>query len=352
MTTRFEVGEPLALAARQWPDATVPTVTVICRVRQAVGSIGMAIEGVLAQRTRFRVEVLLHDEGSTDGTAQVVLGYQARHPGLVRAFVGPLRGGGVNPAVGEPLRALARGEFIAWCDGSDFWTDPDKLQRQVAVLRDTPRAAMCAHDAIGLDGRFRAAGELTVAASGRPRRTADGHPFLLIDRAEVIRGLRLPSSTLMVRTSGLPRFAVPPTGSIEGFLLPLAAQSGDLAYLPAALSVRRVMSTGVDGEASPDERLRRMEERLEVLRRIAPVHVPPACEALQRVSRQGGGRKRRAGSLRQRCRYAGTLALGLLLSLRALRAERLVVSALWGVQAGLLRLLLESMSFARGGPRH
>ncbi len=144
------------------PEAnTQPVVSVCILTYQHVGFIAQAIEGALMQRTEFPVEILVGEDGSTDGTREVCLDYAQRFPDRVRVFVRDrkdvvfidgLPRGGFNFRM--TLRE-ARGEFIALCEGDDFWTDPDKLQRQVDYLRHHSDCVGCFHDAclVDLDGR-------------------------------------------------------------------------------------------------------------------------------------------------------------------------------------------------------
>jgi glycosyltransferase involved in cell wall biosynthesis len=104
-----------------------------------------AIDGVLAQRTDFPIELIVADDASTDNTAAIVAEYAARDPDRV---IPVLRAQNIGIAL-NAIDALcrARGEYVALCEGDDYWTDPDKLARQVAMLDADPGMAMCFHRA-------------------------------------------------------------------------------------------------------------------------------------------------------------------------------------------------------------
>ncbi|MEP6811478.1 MAG: glycosyltransferase [Actinomycetota bacterium] len=96
------------------------------------------MDSVLAQ-TYERVEHVLVDDGSTDGTGDLLSGYALRYPGRVRALQGGARVGPCRRR-NEAL-AVARGGLIAWLDHDDVWL-PEKIERQVAALEASPTAAL------------------------------------------------------------------------------------------------------------------------------------------------------------------------------------------------------------------
>lgn len=104
--------------------------------------LGQAIDSVLAQ-TYFQKhpddwELIVIDDGSTDGTADLVTGY-TRQESRVK-FIRSERQG-VSPARNLGLKA-ARGEFIAFLDSDDLWLK-DKTQAQLSYLRAFPAARFC-----------------------------------------------------------------------------------------------------------------------------------------------------------------------------------------------------------------
>lgn len=123
-------------------------VSVICLTHNHEKWIRDALEGFLAQRTPWPFEVLVHDDASTDGTAAIVRDYAARYPDVIRAFCAPrnLLSQGVVISR-DVLYPHLNGEFVALCEGDDFWTDPLKLRKQVEALEAHPGADICAHAA-------------------------------------------------------------------------------------------------------------------------------------------------------------------------------------------------------------
>jgi glycosyltransferase involved in cell wall biosynthesis len=106
-----------------------PLVSAIVTVYNYERYVGEAVESVLAQDSG-PLEVVVVDDGSTDGSAAVVRGFGDR----VRYGYQP--NGGLCRALNHGL-GLARGEFIAFLDADDLWT-PDKLRVQMAAFEARP----------------------------------------------------------------------------------------------------------------------------------------------------------------------------------------------------------------------
>jgi len=136
-----------------------PVVSVCVITYQHANFIAKAIDGALMQRTEFPVEILVGEDESTDGTRQICLDYARKNPDRIRVFlrsrkdVVAIDG---RPRGGANLRATireAKGEYVALCEGDDYWTDPEKLQRQVEFLRRNPDCVGCFHDTALVDAK-------------------------------------------------------------------------------------------------------------------------------------------------------------------------------------------------------
>lgn len=122
-----------------------PTVSVVIPVRNGEPFLRQCLDSALTQ-TRPPMEVVVVDDGSTDGTAEILREYQGKVTVLEQENRG--QGAAVNRAV-----AYSRGELIAFLDCDDCW-DPGKLERQVAVLERFPEAVAvyCDHRRIDPSG--------------------------------------------------------------------------------------------------------------------------------------------------------------------------------------------------------
>lgn len=102
--------------------------------------IAQAIESVLAQETDFAVEHLISDDGSTDGTQDIIMDYARKYPSIVPLFKS--HGGAPNT---YNLFKNACTPYVSLCDGDDYFIDPHKLQTQVDFLEANKDCALCFH---------------------------------------------------------------------------------------------------------------------------------------------------------------------------------------------------------------
>lgn len=115
-----------------------PVVSIVCTVYNKEPWLEQTIQSFLAQKTNFSYEILLVDDASTDASATIIRRYQEEYPELIRAFYNA-----ENQGISRTWVAIckeARGQYIARCDGDDFWLDVEKLQKQVTLLRNHPQA--------------------------------------------------------------------------------------------------------------------------------------------------------------------------------------------------------------------
>jgi glycosyltransferase involved in cell wall biosynthesis len=118
----------------------MPRVSVVMPVFNGAAFLDEAVASVMAQ-TMDDFELLLCDDGSTDGSTAIARGWAARHPDKVRYLEHPghaNRGASVTRNLGV---AAARGEFLALLDADDVWSR-DKLEEQAAVLDAHPEVGM------------------------------------------------------------------------------------------------------------------------------------------------------------------------------------------------------------------
>jgi glycosyltransferase involved in cell wall biosynthesis len=94
--------------------------------------IAQAVENVLRQQTSFPFELVIGEDCSTDGTREIVLDYQRKHPEIIKVVTSEKNVGAKGNAY-RVLRACV-GEYLAFCEGDDYWHSPFKLQKQVDHL--------------------------------------------------------------------------------------------------------------------------------------------------------------------------------------------------------------------------
>ncbi|KWS19300.1 MULTISPECIES: glycosyltransferase family 2 protein [Pseudomonas] len=128
-----------------------PLLSVICPAYNQEAFIAQALDGLLAQQTDFRYEILINDDASTDATARIIAHYAERHPTIIRAFYQQVNQYSQGRACVPGLFGDARGRYIAYCEADDYWTDPRKLQQQVDFLEAHADYVITYHDAFVFD---------------------------------------------------------------------------------------------------------------------------------------------------------------------------------------------------------
>ncbi len=121
-------------------------VSVLCIVYNHAPFLRACLDGFVMQKTNFKFEVIIHDDASPDGSADIIREYAAKYPDI---FV-PIyqtenqysKGGGI---IKNFMYPKVKGKYVAWCEGDDCWIHPEKLQRQVDFLDSHPDFTACVH---------------------------------------------------------------------------------------------------------------------------------------------------------------------------------------------------------------
>ena len=123
--------------------ANSPKVSIVSTTHNQEAYVRQAFDSFVAQQTDFPVEIIVADDASTDATPSIIQEYASRYPHLFRPILRS-ENLGLNANLTGALSA-ARGEYLALCEGDDYWIDPLKLSKQVAFLDRHPETAVCFH---------------------------------------------------------------------------------------------------------------------------------------------------------------------------------------------------------------
>lgn len=126
-------------------NGEIPLVSVCCITYNHEPYIAQALDGFLMQRTSFPFEVLIHDDASTDNTADIIREYEKKFPKIIKPIYQK------ENQYSQGMREIsetwnfprAQGKYIAMCEGDDYWIDGNKLQMQVDFLENNPEYGMC-----------------------------------------------------------------------------------------------------------------------------------------------------------------------------------------------------------------
>lgn len=210
---------------------------------QHVSYIKECLDSILMQQTDFPFEILLGEDESTDGTREVCIEYANKHPDKIRLFLRSradviyING---NPTGRynflENLKA-AHGKYIAICEGDDYWTDPNKLQKQVDFLEANEDYAICYHRVYELpDGKDPELSNLNTSLQEETYTIED-----------LAKGNFIHTPSVVFRNGLIKEYPEWLNKSPVGdyVLHMLNAKHGKIKYLPEAMAIYRRHANGV-----------------------------------------------------------------------------------------------------------
>lgn len=105
-----------------------------------------ALNGFLIQKTNFPFEILIHDDASTDNTQEIIRKYYEKYPNIIKPIFQKINQYSQGKRVNFTFNySRARGKYIALCEGDDYWTDENKLQKQVDIMEKYQDITLCVH---------------------------------------------------------------------------------------------------------------------------------------------------------------------------------------------------------------
>jgi len=140
----IELSDPKALAIK-------PLVSVYMATYRQDKYIAQAIEGVIGQQCNFPVELIIGEDCSPDNTRAIVIDYQHKYPHLIRVLTAEKNIGAKANA--SRCLSVTRGEYIAFCEGDDYWHHQNKLQIQVDAMQADRNITLCHTDFDRLIGK-------------------------------------------------------------------------------------------------------------------------------------------------------------------------------------------------------
>lgn len=128
---------------------STPLVSIVVLTYNHYFYIEKALNSILSQKTSFSYEILIGDDASSDGTTEIVQEYAQKYPEIIFAAIRHKNMGATRNLCDLFMRC--RGKYIASCEGDDFWTDPNKLEKQIKFLEENTEYIACTHDIILVD---------------------------------------------------------------------------------------------------------------------------------------------------------------------------------------------------------
>ncbi|MEZ9909391.1 glycosyltransferase [Vibrio sp. 10N.261.51.A3] len=224
---------------RTWKYIERVYVSVVCTTYNQDIYIRDAIDSFLAQETEFKFEIIIHDDLSKDSTRELLFEYQRKYPSIIKLILPEINQYSIN--INMPFKnslAVCEGEYVAICEGDDFWVDKYKLQKQFEVLRDNPDFNLCAHPAFILksDGECIATDIHSNNISSIPTKNvvSSGGAFLQ-------------TNSLFIRASSIKNlpewfYQTAPIG--DYYVQVIASYPNGIMYIPDIMSIYRNESEG------------------------------------------------------------------------------------------------------------
>ncbi|MCE3227623.1 MAG: epsE 1 [Bacteroidetes bacterium] len=201
--------------------------------------IRQALDSVLEQNITFSWEIIIADDYSSDNTREILHEYQRKYPGLIKLI---LQEKNIGPARNWiDLLNAPKGKYIAYFDGDDYWTNPDKLQIQVNFLENNPEFSSCFHDTKVWDNEK----EIFIY----PEYTNDTYTVKdLLGNTALFH-----TSSFIFRRMALilPQW-IPEIRSGDMVLFVIIAKWGPVKYIPGKMSVYRRHPKGVSNVTRQD----------------------------------------------------------------------------------------------------
>lgn len=124
-----------------------PLVAIHCITYNHEPYLRDALEGFVMQKTDFPFVAIVHEDASTDGTANILREYAVKYPDVILPIFETenqysKRNGSLRRIMNKACEATGA-KYIALCEGDDYWTDPYKLQQQIFILEKSKDIGLC-----------------------------------------------------------------------------------------------------------------------------------------------------------------------------------------------------------------
>ena len=234
------------------------------------------LDSILAQRTHHDFQILIHDDASTDGTREIIEDYATRYPDRFECILQDENQFSQGRRIATLLWPHYRAEYIAYLDGDDFWTSPDKLQIQTDFLDRHPRCMICQTLSEFFDSKT---GD-TLEHFPPPDRRNNRYYF-----EDLAPGNFLLSSAVMHRRSALPE--LPADFDRIGFgdyaKFALIARTGWIGLIHQELTRYRIHENNMWFGKPYEDRL----QKTRVVQQYIAKYAPPPFDALWRATSAG-----------------------------------------------------------------
>lgn len=243
-------------------NSNSPMVSICCSTYNHEKYIEKALAGFLMQKTNFPVEILINDDFSTDNTATIIKEYEKCFPEIIKPIYQTKNqySLGLKP-LSQVLLPRCKGKYIAFCEGDDFWTNENKLQKQVDFLEENPNISMSYTNFFIANE----VGEVTKKYLVRKE-----YQKSQLNHLEVLEYIVPRTLTVVFRRESLqnkvpPEISLVPNG--DNFMFALITKTAPAAYLDIVSGCHRLNKNSVYSMKSLFERNKMLFKTLTVLKK-------------------------------------------------------------------------------------
>lgn len=220
-------------------------VSVLVATYQHNRTIRECLDSILKQKTQFSFEIVIGEDGSTDGTREICLEYKEKYPDLINLrlqnrenviYINGVPTGRFNIM---DCMQNARGRYIAFCEGDDFWISENKLEEQLKLLYSDESISGSYHDSWVVD------------PTGKPQKLfRQSLPNRMNFKDTIARLAPFHTSSFIMKRSDLdyPEF-IKEIISFDMFLFSIAASKGELRKAEEVFSAYRKHDGGITENA-------------------------------------------------------------------------------------------------------
>lgn len=241
-------------------------VTVYCTVYNHEKYIKSALDGFVMQKTNFDYEVVVHDDASTDASAEIIKQYAKKYPNIIKPILQYRNqcSQGID-ILHTYIAPQIKGEYVAICEGDDYWCDCNKLQEQVDFLDNNTEYIACVHNSKILNLFKNKSYDMYEHKGNRD-----------IDFCDVVKGggAAYHTSSLMYRKEfvyGRPHFFKTAKGYSDYPLAMYLATLGKIYFIDKIMSVYRFGTLGsytCSGESDLRKNVSIPQNRIELLKEV------------------------------------------------------------------------------------
>jgi glycosyltransferase involved in cell wall biosynthesis len=226
-----------------------PLLSVCLITYNHINYIREAIESVWMQEINFSWEFIIADDYSIDGTREIVFKYKEKYPELIRIIPREKNVGAAKNWI--ELLTPAKGKYIAYFEGDDYWIDPNKLQKQIDFLEANPKYVCHCHNAL-------------IIEKNKPEKFYNNNKIdKVLTTDDIVTTLSIPTGSVVFRNCLRPFPSYLKKFPLDIILYFALSKFGDFYQSTEVMSVYRIHEGGIWSEQSP---LKKLNENIKIKR--------------------------------------------------------------------------------------